>query len=236
MNRLVLYFMLLPLFGRAQNELLSLSGKWQEEIRTTKKNQSLQWKDSLRLEIRSDGFMMVRHDMGATLTGEAECNGATLHLGKISFTIEEIKPDQLILSDGDGKHQFKRIPEFSNAPVKRLVPGIEQGKREINFAILKGKWTCYKKTDPDFNRAKFYLKSIDFTQDTKPQEWAATAAFNNNDSVYSKNVVVQIKGHNLIIQCQDQSLMLDILKSDGEELILQAGNIYYFLKQFSKNN
>ena len=111
---------------------------------------------------------------------------------------------------------------------------MEEGKKDISLSTLKGKWTIYKKTDPQFNHTKFYLKSIDFKEDKGNGTYLAGVTFNNSDSVYVTDAFVYIKGTDFIISSDDETFKAKVLKSDGNELLLENGSIHYFLKQFGK--
>jgi hypothetical protein len=233
------YFFLLllamPFLSYAQTDFKDIDGKWQEEKRTKKKNKEIDFTDTLRMEIRPDGFMMIRHTQGPTLTGEAEMKGKKIILQDTKFIIVESSKNTLVLNDDEGNHHFKKMIEFTSAPVTKLIPGVEEGKKDISIGTLKGRWTIYKKTDPDFSRAKFYLKSIDFKEDKGNGTYEGIASFNNNDSVYSTQAFIYIKGTDLVISSDEETFKAKVMKSDGEEMILKSGTIHYFMKQFGKN-
>lgn len=234
MKKFILALLWLPVSTFAQTTFKDINGKWQEESRTKKKGKEINFKDTLRIEIRKDGFMMIRHSEGATITGQAEIKGTTLLLDDVNFSIVESDNARLTLNDDDGDHHFKKIEEFSNSPVIKKMPGVEEGKKDITISTVKGKWTCYKKTDPEFNRTKFYLKVIDFREDKGNGTYAGTATFNNNDSVYTTDAFIYVKENDFVISSDHETFKATVIKSDGEEMILQSGTIHYFLKQFGK--
>ncbi|MBP6625593.1 MAG: hypothetical protein KA198_10500, partial [Chitinophagaceae bacterium] len=87
MKKLIIFFSLLPTFSLAQITFKDVDGKWQEEYRTEKKGKEIDFKDTLRMEIRTDGFMMVRHSIGATIIGEAEISENKITLQNEQFKI-----------------------------------------------------------------------------------------------------------------------------------------------------
>jgi hypothetical protein len=222
------------MYSKAQTSLKEIAGKWQEESRYKKKDKPLDFKDTLRMEIRADGFMMIRHPRGATLTGEAELSGRKLKLENVKYSIVEVSQDKLVLNDNEGDHIFKKMPEFTSAPVTKMIPGVEEGKKDITNAVLKGKWSCYKKTDPEFSRVKFYLRNIDFKEEKGQGAYDGTVSFNNNDSVYTADAIMLVKDSGFNISYNTENFKADVVKSDGEELILRSGNVHYFMKQFGK--
>ncbi|HPI53578.1 MAG TPA: hypothetical protein PLU10_02735 [Chitinophagaceae bacterium] len=218
----------------AQIDFKDIDGKWQEEYREEKKGKEIDFKDTLRIEIRTDGFMMIRHTIGATLTGEATIEGKEIRLQGTDYTIADYSRKKLVLKGDAWIHHFRKADEFSSSPVKKLIPDVEEGKKDISLSTLKGKWTIYKKTDPQFTHDKFYLKSIDFKEDKGNGTYLAAVAFNNSDSVYVTDAFVYIKGTDFIISSDDETFKAKVLKSDGNELLLENGSIHYFLKQFGK--
>ncbi len=234
MRILLIMLLILPACCGAQTTFKDIAGKWQEEGRFNKRDKPQHFTDTIRMEIRADGFMMIRHTVGATLTGEAEMNGKKLKLQDEKFTILEITQDKLVLNDHEGDHIFRKLPEFTNSPVAKKMPGVEEGTKDISLSAIKGKWSCYKKTDPEFSRGKFYLRSIDFVEEKGQGAYAGTVSFNNNDSVYSADALMLIKGAGLHINTDRENFKADVVKSDGEELILRSGQVHYFMKQFGK--
>ena len=226
----------IPLFCEAQTDIKQLTGKWEESFRTTKKNKKIDFTDTLRMEIRPDGFMMLRHTKGATITGQGEIRNGSLYLENTESEIVEFTNNRLVLHDNSGNHHFDRMNEFTNSPVTKVIPGVETGRKDISMSTIKGKWSCYKKTDPDFSTGKFYIKSIEFKEDKGNGLYTGTAAFNNSDSVYTRDVSIIITGKEIMINAGQETLKAEVLKSDGDEMILQSGSIHYFLKQFGKKD
>jgi hypothetical protein len=235
MKNILFFLLFIPILSYAQpvaGTLSEIAGKWQEVSRSGKKNKQLSFEDTLKLEIRGDGFMLARYHKGATIIGEAELNGNRLKFEKSDFEVVEAGPEHLVLNDKQGNHHFVKIPEFTSSPVARILPGVEQGKINLSSETLKGKWTIYKKTDPDFTSATFYLKSLDVKEDKGNQTYQCTATFNNNDSVYATEATLQVIASEMLLSGKSEKIKLNVLKSDGNELILQHGAIHYFLKQF----
>ena len=236
MKKLIIFFSLLPTFSLAQITFKDVDGKWQEEYRTEKKGKEIDFKDTLRMEIRTDGFMMVRHSIGATIIGEAEITENKITLQNEQFKIIDHSRKKLVFENAEGQHHFRKADEFDASPVKKVIPGLEEGEKDIRIQTLKGKWTIYKKTDPNFTSSTFYLKSIDFREDKGNGTYTGLVTFNNSDSVYNTEAFIYIKGNDFIISSDDETFKAKVMKSDGSELILQNGSINYFLKQFGKKD
>lgn len=231
MKRYLFLLIFLPAFVQAQTKLSDLQGKWQEEKRSTKKDKPLEFADTIRIEFQNSGFAMIRRSGGGTYTAMAELNEAKLNIDKQKFVIEEFGNNTLVLSDKEGKHYFKKFEEFTMSPVKRILPGVEEGRKDYSFTALQGKWTCYKKTDPDFKGITFYIKSLDFKEEKFSKSFIGTVSFNNSDSVYTSEASMVFVGNECTITCTEQIVKATVLKSDGEELILSSGTVNYFLKR-----
>lgn len=234
MKQLLILCLLLPIASEAQIEFRDIAGKWQEQSRTTSKGKEKSFTDTLRLEIRPDGFMMIRHTVGPTLTGQAELKGQKIYLQDEKIIIVESTAEKLVLCDQEGNHVYSRLPEFTSAPVKKLVPGVEEGVKDLSPGKLIGNWSVYKKTDPAFKGSTFYLKRLIISAARENNSFSGQATYNNNDSVYNKDVLIRVNGNEALEVSGEENLRARVMKSDGDELILQSGNVHYFLKQLGK--
>lgn len=236
MNKIIFLLLLLPAFAVAQPTYTfnDISGKWAEQTRTDKNSDVTPFKDTLYLEIREDGFMMVRHAIGATYYGDAELVENKLSIQNDNFTIESNENNILKLKKGKYTHRFVKQTEFTDAPVTKIIPGVEKGDVLDNFEDLHGKWSVYKKTDPNFDRKKFYIKTLDIKEKNMNNLFSGLVTFHNMDSVYTDNATVKIQNRELNILSSDKVLKITILKNDGEELILEHGSVSYFLKRFGR--
>ncbi len=237
MNKIFFLLLLLPAFAVAQPYTYTfsdISGKWVEQTRTDKNSDVTPFKDTLYIEIREDGFMMVRHAIGATYYGDAELVENKLSIQNDHFTIESNENNILKLKKGKYTHRFVKQAEFNDSPVAKVIPGVEKGQVLDNFEDLNGKWSVYKKTDPNFDRKKFYIKTLDIKEKNMKGLFSGLVTFHNMDSVYSDNATVKIQDKEISILSSDKVLKMTILKNDGEELILEHGSISYFLKRFGR--
>ncbi|MBK7764272.1 MAG: hypothetical protein IPI46_13160 [Bacteroidetes bacterium] len=231
MKTFLILLILFPTILQAQSKLSDLQGKWQEEKRLNKREKEIEFTDTIRIEFQTSGFAMIRRSGGGTFTGEAELKQENLSIDHQKFEIEELTKNALVLSDKQGLHHLKRMDEFTMSPVKRVLPGVEEGKRDFSFKSVQGKWTCYKKTDPDFKGTTFYIKSIDIKEEKPRGTFLGTASFNNSDSVYTTDAKIIFDGNVCSITSAEQVVKAKVLKSDGEEMILESGTVNYFLKR-----
>ncbi len=211
-----------------------ISGKWVELTRTDKNSDVTPFKDTLYIEIREDGFMMVRHTIGATYYGDAELHENKLTIQKDVFSVEGVENEMLKLKKGKLTHRFVRQEKFTDAPVEKVIPGVEEGTVLSDFENLKGKWTVYKKTDPKFSSGTFYIKNFDINEMNMINVFSAEISFHNMDSLYSSDATIKILDKELQIMSTDRVLKTRIVKNDGEEMILEHASVTYFLKRFNK--
>ncbi len=67
----VLFFLMLliPLASSAKEQYKYICGKWEEQSRTKGWWRKINFSDTLRIDLHTDGFMLIRHNEGATITG-----------------------------------------------------------------------------------------------------------------------------------------------------------------------
>lgn len=233
MRKLLFLVILFPvqLFAQYNYTFQDLSGKWIEQTRTDKKFSVIPFKDTLFIEVRETGFMMVRHTIGPTSYGDAELKEDRISIEKESFTIVSLDNDILKLKQGNITHRFLRFKEFTDSPVSYLAEEKEGDPIQTGFEKLKGKWYVYKKTDPEFDRKRFYIKKFEIKAQTKPGAYIGEATFHNMDSVYTKDVKVNVHDRDLNIIYFERAFNTHILKSDGGELELEHAGTKYYLKK-----
>lgn len=236
MKILCYLLILLPAFAHAQYDLTfkDIAGKWVEKTRTDKNNDVAPFKDTLYLELREDGFMLLRHTIGGTNYGTAELKENNLTLDKETYTIESFENDILKLKQKKTTHRFMKEAEFPDAPVAKAAPAMERGVSNNYRELLPGKWSVYKKTDPGFTGKTFYLKSIEIRETKQEDQFTGVVTFHNMDSVYTSEATMKTDRYEMNIFTPNKILKTKVIKNDGNELILEHGNVNYFLKKQGK--
>ena len=230
----LLLFFTMNVDAQSNFSFSDIAGKWIEQTRTDKRNDVIAFKDTIYMEIRDDGFMLVRHTIGATFFGDANLSENVLSLQKAKYTVENVEENMLKLKDGKILHRFTKQTEIENTPSVRIIPGVEKGMVSINPNKLFGKWTVYKKTDANFNQKTFYIKNIEIENMTGVNEYLGNITMHNMDSVYNENATMQIDETGMQIKIGGGILKHTFLKNDGDEMILTKGSVTYFLKRFGK--
>jgi len=227
-----LFFLLFcfPLCCEAQESLSSLAGKWNEQIRLNKKEIPSDFADTLRIEIQRAGMMMVRYGE-SSFSDEAKLSNNNLLCGKYRFSVKAFVEDTLWIKDRQGIHVMCKQKDRQLAVIPKRIPGVETGQRQLDWLHVQGKWTCYKKTDPDFKTQMFYLQHIKFQEEREIDGYRAQVTYTNFDSVYTAPAMISMKGYVMHIQTEKINESLSILKCVDDEMILEKGSVHYFLKK-----
>ncbi len=236
MQKFLFILLCLPFAVQAQEEYTfnDLSGKWTEGTRTDKNNDVIPFKDTLFIEIRSDGFMLIRHTIGSTFYGTAELAENKLTLENETFTVEAVDRQILKLKQKKLSHRFVKVNEFNPSPVEKMSPGPESNDGDVSISALKGKWSVYKKTDPSFSSRTFYLKNFEVKEMIREKQYGGQASFHNMDSLYTHDAVIKLQDRELSIITDSRVMKAKIIKYDGEELLLEHGTATYYLKRFNR--
>ena len=118
MKKIFCVLFLMPAFAYAQYDLTfkDISGKWMEVTRTDKNSDVAPFKDTLYLELRQDGYMLLRHTIGPTNFGIATLYENKLSLEKEEFVIESFENEILKLKQkkvNEYRHIWKEICLFT---------------------------------------------------------------------------------------------------------------------------
>ncbi len=242
MRFLVILLCLLSFQGLAQDEkpenpnMTELSGKWEEKMRLKKKKE-LEFQDTLRLEIRTDGFMMMRYNIGPTLLGEAYRKENSVYFKNRVLEVLELENGTLKLRDDDGTHVFNRVEEFNHSPVDKKIPQVESGKQYTRHQEeLVGKWTCYKKTDPKYDKQRFYIKTLNLKQKLNEKEYVGTITLQNMDSVFTSDCRLNVDKKTVRIQVQadGRTMVMETEMLLENEWVLVEDQATYYLKMLGK--
>jgi hypothetical protein len=226
---------LLPNIASAQYEISNIQGKWQEASRNQKKKNDIPFTDTMRIEIIASGYTMIRYQEGVTIIGEASIEKNKLKVKEESFEIVKAAENELQLAEKGIIHVFKRADEYSAAPIKKVIPTAQEGLKNIDYKTIKGKWTCYRKTDPTFDKGKAYIKQLEIKDSTK-LNMLVEVAFHTMDTLYYSNMFMSTQNDTFILKDDSKQIELQVVMSDGEEMILRQDKITYYFKQFTKRD
>jgi len=229
---IVLGFILLPQAVWSQITLSSIQGKWQEYQRLSKQQKPIEFTDTLRFECLTSGQTMIRFQEGVTIISEAEINQDQFKVKDITFTQVYLKQGDLYAKRNGVMHVFKPQQQFTNAPIVKKIPGANEGEIKTDQLSVVGKWSCYRKTDPSFSKTTFYIKQLDI-KSIQGSDNDAIVSLHSMDSLYYVPMSVKINSKSIQLKSKDlKTMSLEIIKSDGEEMVLQDGSVVYYFKQF----
>jgi len=241
MKKVLLLLMLLPasVWGQVEpnpeNILTDVAGKW-EEAERLKKKKSIEFTDTLRMEIREDSYMMMRYHLGPTLLGNALRKKDEIVFKNRTLEIESVSNNEFRFSDDAGIHVMKKVTEFSEAPISKKIPELENEKKSgIYQQEMLGKWTCYKKTDPEYTPAKFYVKNLQVKQKIENNLYTGTITMHNADSVYTNDCTIEIEKKQVKIRISGGAMMM--LETEmllDNEWVLLDNKTRYYLKMLTK--
>lgn len=241
MKKVLLLLMLIPasVWGQdepnSENILTDVAGKWEETGRLKKKKPT-EFTDTLRMEIREDSYMMMRYHMGPTLLGNALRKKDEIVFKNRTLEIESVSNNEFRFSDDAGIHVMKKVTEFSEAPISKKNPALEnEQKSGIYQQDMLGKWTCYKKTDPEYTPAKFYLKNLQVKQKIESNLYAGTITMHNADSIYTNDCAIELQKKQVNIRISGGVTM--ILETEmllDNEWVFLENKTRYYLKMLTK--
>lgn len=220
----------------AQFSLESFKGRWKESTRQKEgKTGNIEFADTMRFDFMDSGYTMLRWDNGPTLVGDITLTKTKMKFKDNDFEIKQLESNELVLVEKGIQHRLQRVQQFAASPVQKVIPNATDGEVNLDFATLKGKWSCYRKTDPAFDKSKMYIKQLDI-KDKVVNAMSAQLSLHNMDTLWYEDVSITIEGKQLKIKGQDTMLTLTISKSDAEELVAEDRKVTYYFKRFGKKN
>lgn len=236
-----LYFFLFGCLGiisvHAQtNPFNDLKGNWQERARLDKNGDYSEFTDTLRMDFAGEGLCVMRYGKAESIVGAGELDGEKFRFKGKTYTLKIQNLSEFELRNGEVRHTLKRVGQYGGGTPKAKLyrgdmSGEEGGEVKTDEASWNGKWTCYRKTDPGFSSTKFYIKHLDISANNR---WGGKVTWQNMDSVFTADMMVQVKGREMELKGQDATEKFSVLKADGQEMILKRGEEVYYLKRFSK--
>lgn len=234
-NLLILFLITISFCCQAQTTLNELKAKWKETSRVNSNGKLVDFRDTIRLEIMNSGYAMLRYDEGPTWVGDATLQKNFLEIKDQKFEVEKQTNNALHLNKNGMVHRLENVNQFGDNPIAKVIPQAASGDVKLDFETLRGKWTCYRKTDPAFDKGKMYIKQLEINSQIINQ-FAGSLTLHNMDTIVYENVMIELGTATLLVKGEKEIRNLRIIKSDGEELIAEDSKITYFLKRFGKKN
>ncbi|MEZ5046118.1 MAG: hypothetical protein R2831_03920 [Chitinophagaceae bacterium] len=231
-----IFFVLIYTNIQAQAPLEKLIGKWEESSRT-KKKKNISFQDTVQLQLRDDNFMLWREKIGSTKMGDYSYEKNVLQFKSQKYKVTLSSDDLLTLTDEDDiQHHFYKVEEFGNSPINRVIPTTTTTKKEgIYKKDFIGKWSCYKKTDSEYEPSRYYIKAIQILAKGEGYDvFKGNITLNNTDSVYTEQGTFTIEGDTIKVNLTSENKTYRIIKWQPNELVLAENTALYYLKQMTK--
>lgn len=185
------------------------------------------------MDFAGEGLCVMRYGKEESVVGAGELEGEKFRFKGKTYTLKVQNLSEFELGDGVVRHTMKRVGQYGGGiPKLARGTGLEEGEVKTDLASWQGKWTCYRKTDPAFTSTKFYIKHLEVS-DAMPSQ-SAQVTWQNMDSIYTAEMAFLLKGKSLELKSNTESQLFEVLKADGEEMILKREETVYYLKRFTK--
>jgi hypothetical protein len=217
-------------------EPIALSGHWKEVHRMDEHNKAISYTDTLRLRfLVGNEYVWVRPG-SFSYRGTYKATRSYLDMGGRNYNIVQRSPNRMLLKDRAGTYELIRYEE---PPVREDNSQARTGDRHQSderydglrdFKKMKGKWQVYKRT------AAIQLDEVNYDRIIKTIHVPDTNG--HMGSVYAANDGSKPSWYidrfdKSILYCTGKDKrQLQVLKCDGEELVIREGNLTYFFKQF----
>ncbi len=212
-------------------------GKWQEFERTYKKKGGgfADFKDTMQLQFMPDSMVRIWYSKGRYFNERYRFNKKELRFGKeYTFDKHWLSEDELILRNKKVFHHFKRVASLKQGAIKKIVPGVERGKVNLNPSFLKGTWSSYKKEDKAFSGKKLYLKTLNVLEQTAEGIYNIKLSLANRMKLERFEGVMDISNSTMKLDLGDETIVYAILKLENNEMILSRDGAIIYLKEFSR--
>lgn len=235
----LLLLMLLPLaaFCDDKTKPVNLTGSWKEVKRMSLKNEPISYTDTIRIKFLVGNEFLWYKGNSMGMRGTYTATKAVVDLGMVTFNVQQMNHEMMLLKSEDAIYQFARyiepaVTENNNSATSGDRSRVtEKYDGVTDFNLLKGKWQPYKRT------SAVKRDSIDYTRIIKVLQIPALdgrkgAVFAAKDASNAPSWYVD-KFENSMLYCKGRDdRQLKILKCDGKELVFEEDNYTYFCKQF----
>lgn len=222
--------------GQEEEELF-FAGKWQEYKRTEgkkRKAREIELENIIMIEFMADSTGRLWYEDGKFCMGPIEIDEKGFHIDRELFDFYEINENEVNLGRNNIVHHFHRVDQFTAmGPIRKVIPDVEEGP--ISASKRTGKWSAYKKTDPQFKRTNFYLRDLEILEPAVDGKYPVKLSYASQSDVEKTEAIMHVEKDKMYFLIENRPIELRILKWENNELILQDGDIHYYLKDFSQD-
>lgn len=208
-------------------------GKWQEYKRLQGKRE-IDISDTLKYDFYSDTIVHIYGPTGRITKSKCVRRKKSLFVDPgNNYKSFYMRDGKMTLSKGRTTHYLQKVEKFFLAPVKKVAPAIEGKIGELDALFFQGTWEIYKKTDPNFNRQKTYLQKMDIGESHADGTYDVKVLNNVSSKLINDAGSLSIEDKKITLSLAKQSQSYLIIEAHGDELVLEDGNVIYFLKKLS---
>lgn len=219
----------------------SIVGFWQEYKRTIHKKRMaetpLEFNDTLKVVFREDSTTRF-YDLHSRISGgRFAYKHGLYHLGNgQSFSTIKRLGDTLKLGKDNRYSYLRKVPGFYTVPValeRTDIIDVAEND-ELDKLFLQGEWKVYKKEGRNYSNAKVYLYSMKISDKLDANSYSVKMYYSRGSKTYPSKGSIAVSNSELRFETSDYKRTFTIITAKGAELILEQGEVVYYLKNLSK--
>ncbi len=235
--RPLIFFLLFS--SAALHAKTNLTGHWKEVGRQTASGDRVEFADTMRIHFLVGNEYTWSRPMGFIYRGTYKLTEKSLDMGARFYTVMRMASDRMVLSDKDGTYEFTRYEDRSHqtdntsaSSTDRQQRSSTDGRAPRDIDVLKGRWEVFKRT------ASSTQASIDYTRQIKALEVKENAGgtqallYSATDPQTTPSWYIE-RYKDGVLYCKGKDArQIRIIQFEDGELILEEGDVTYFLKKF----
>jgi hypothetical protein len=213
--------------------LNQFNGKWQEVIRTDKKNSSVAFTDTLFYNFSGEN-VFSRDGVNMSMKGEAAIEpGNVLVAAADVFTIRSMNNNKVVLDDGEYLHTLVRKKEFwyETLPTNYVEPEKFTTSVSVNASALTGKWKVYRReAKPGTENHRILLRILNITEVKDDHTATGELTFYQTEKLETLPCTISLNDGRMRIATSKDSWTMNVYKADGKNLIFGDAGLMYYCK------
>ena len=212
--------------------LPQLSGKWQEVSRSTKKNSSVDFKDTLFYNF-SGHNVSSRDGVNMSLKGEAFIDaGNVLVAAADVFTIRSLSANRLVLDDGDYIHTLvkKNVFWLETLPSNAIAPEKFNTPVPVNASALSGKWKVYRRAAKPGATDKVLIRILNVIDIKSSSTATGEITFYKTEKLETLPCTIILDGEKMQISTEKNTWNVMVYKADGKDFVFGDPTLMYYCK------
>lgn len=208
-------------------------GKWQEVSRIDRKNNSVDFKDTLFYNFSEKGEVYSRDGVNMSLMGEAAIDpGNVLVAAADVFTIRSMNNNQVILDDGEYLHTLVRKKDFwhETFPTSAVAPEKLNSPVSVSASALSGKWKVYRRAAQPGTTDKVLIRILNVKDIKNANTATGEVMFYRSEKLETLPATFILDGEKLHISTEKNTWNMNVYKADGKDLVFGDASLMYYCK------